>query len=137
LSFNLDQNAMKIPLQVIQWIPRVLCVIAILFISLFAFDSFSSDRTFLQNLPGFLIHLIPSLVLTLLLILAWKRELIGGIVFTIVGLVATPFIYNINFHHNQSVGISLSIIFAVTLPFILIGILFIVSHYIRKKQKSS
>jgi hypothetical protein len=120
--------------KIFHWLPRILCILAILFISMFALDSFSPERTFWQNLGAFLIHLIPSCVLIALLLIAWKWELIGGIIFTIIGLGMSPFIYSHNFHMNHSVGKSLGVILIITVPFIIVGILFIVSHFMKKKQ---
>ncbi len=120
-------------IKIVYWAPRILCILAILFISMFALDSFSSERTFLQSLPGFFIHLIPSFVLTLFLVIAWKWELVGGIIFSLLGIAATPLVFNNNFRNNQSVGTSLVIILTVTAPFIIIGILFIVSHFLKSR----
>ncbi len=125
---------MKTSEKIVYWVPRILCILAILFISMFALDSFSRERTIWQNIGGLLIHLIPSFILIALLIVAWKRELIGGIIFTIIGLGISPFIYSHNFRMNQSVGQSLGVLLIVTVPFIIVGILFIVSHYMKKKR---
>ncbi len=119
-----------------QRVDCIICELAILLISMFALDSFSPERTFWQNLGAFLMHLIPSFVLIALLIIAWKWELIGGIIFTIIGLGMSPFIYSHNFQMNHSVGKSLVILLIVTVPFIIVGILFIVSHFMKKKQNS-
>ena len=48
------------------------------------------------------------------LALAWKWELIGGIVFSVIGLVMTPIVYSHNFAMNQNVGMSLIIIASIT-----------------------
>jgi hypothetical protein len=120
--------------KIFHWLPRILCILAILLISMFALDSFSSERTFWQNLGALLVHLIPSFVLIALLIIACKWELIGGIVFATIGLAMSPFIYNHNFHMNHSVGKSLGVILIITVPFIIVGIFFIVSHFMKKKQ---
>jgi hypothetical protein len=71
-----------------------------------------------------------------MLIIAWKWELVGGIIFTIIGLGMSPFIYSHNFRMNQSVGKSLGTILIITMPFIIVGILFIVSYFMKKKQNS-
>jgi hypothetical protein len=109
---------------------------AISLVSLFAFDSFSAECTFWQNLTAFLMHLVPSFILIVLLIVAWKWELIGGIIFVIIGLGMSPFIYSHNFHMNHSVGKSLGVLLIITVPFIIVGILFIVSHFMKKKQNN-
>ena len=124
---------MKNSVSIITWLPRILCVLAILFISMFAADSFDPGLTIGQQLLGFLIHLIPSFVLIALLILAWKQELVGGIIFIIIGLAFSPFIYTHNLAMNHSVWMSLGIILMITFPFILVGILFIVSHFMKMK----
>ncbi|MDX9930188.1 MAG: hypothetical protein RBS37_10095 [Bacteroidales bacterium] len=125
---------MKKSLSIIHWTPRILCILAILFISMFAFDAFSEGRSFWENLAGFLIHLIPSFVLIALLIVAWKWELVGGIIFGLIGLGFGPWVFIKNFRMNHSVGTSLAIVAAIALPFMLVGILFVISHYMKKKR---
>jgi len=118
----------------LHWIPRVLCILAILFVSMFALDSFAPGLTIWQQLGAFAMHLIPSFILLILLIVAWKWELAGGIIFIILGLAFSPFIFTHNYAMNHSVWISISIILMITFPFIVIGILFIVSHFMKKKE---
>jgi hypothetical protein len=121
-------------LKILYWLPRVIGILAILFISIFALDAFNPEKTFWNQIGDFIMHLIPSLILTLILFIAWRREFIGGILFTLIGIGFTPFIYNHNYAMNQSVGMSLLIVFMITVPFILIGVLFLVSHYLNKKS---
>ncbi|MEY2925381.1 MAG: hypothetical protein RLZZ337_1931 [Bacteroidota bacterium] len=128
---------MKTSVKVLHWTPRIICILAILFISLFALDSFSPDLTIWQQIGAFLLHLIPSFVLIFVLIVAWKWEFIGGIIFTLIGLGFSPVIFLHNYKMNQSVWISLSIILFITMPFIIVGILFIMSHNRKKKNVSS
>lgn len=128
---------MKTSVKILHWSPRIICILAILFISLFALDSFSPDLTIWQQIGAFLIHLIPSFLLLVLLIVAWKREFIGGIIFTLIGLGFSPFIFVHNYKMNQSVWMSLTIVLVITVPFIIAGILFIVSHSKKKKNLSS
>ena len=114
------------------WLPRIICILAILFISMFAADAFEPGLTIWQQLGAFFMHLIPSFILLVFLILAWYKELLGGIIFIIIGLVFTPFIFNHNYKMNESVWMSLGIIMSITFPFILVGILFLVSHKMKK-----
>jgi len=120
---------MKTNIKVLHWMPRIICILAILFISLFALDSFEPDLTIWQQIGAFLIHLIPSFILLLLLIVAWKWEYIGGIIFMIIGLGLSPFVFIWNYKMNHSVWMSLGIIMSITFPFVIVGILFIVSHF--------
>lgn len=127
---------MKKIIQVFHWIPRIICILAILFISLFASDSFAPSLTLKEQLIGFLIHLIPSFILLILLVITWKWELVGGIIFASIGTVMSPFVFMMNYNRNHSIGMSLGIIALITVPFILTGILFIISHYLKKKHLS-
>lgn len=123
---------MKITNRILYWAPRIICILAILFISMFAADAFGPGLTIMEQLGGFIIHLIPSFVLLALLIVAWKREFIGGVIFTAIGIGLSPFIYNHNYNMNHSVGMSLGILLVVTFPIIVVGILFILNHFIKE-----
>ncbi len=128
---------MKVSIKVIHWLPRIICILAILFVSMFALDAFNPEKTTWQQIGDFLMHLIPSFVLIIFLIFAWKREMIGGIIFTLIGLGFSPFIFIHNYNMNQSVWLSLMIILIITMPFVIVGILFIMSHRMKKKNLSS
>jgi hypothetical protein len=69
--------------KILYWTPRVLSILYICFISIFALDAFDEP----QWLLALLIHLIPSYILIAFTIISWKKELLGGILFIIVGLV--------------------------------------------------
>ena len=127
---------MKTSHKVIYWLPRIICILAILFVSMFALDSFAPGLTIWQQLAAFFIHLIPSFVLLAILIVSWKWEMIGGIIFLVIGLGMSPFIFNHNYKMNHSVGISLGIILAITFPFVVVGVLFIVNHILKRKNTS-
>lgn len=120
--------------KILYWLPRILCIIAILFISLFALDAFAPGLTIWQQIGDFLIHLIPSFILLILLIIAWKWELIGGIIFTVIGLGLSPIVFIHNYNMNHSVWMSLGIISTITIPFAVVGILFIIDHYRKRKR---
>lgn len=125
---------MKTSLKIIHWTPRILCILAILFVSMFALDAFGEGKTIGQQILDFIIHLIPSFILTGLLIVSWKWELIGGVIFTIIGIAMSPIIYNHNFAMNQSVGASLLVLLMITFPFVVVGVLFVLGHYMKKKS---
>ena len=124
---------MKTSLKILHWTPRIFCILAILFVSLFALDAFEPGQTIWRQIGAFLIHLIPSFILTAMLVVAWKWELVGGIIFIAIGIGFTPFIYINNYQMNQSVWMSIGIIATITLPFILVGVLFILNHFMRRK----
>lgn len=136
LTDNFKTIMMKPRIQVLHWAPRILCIVAILFISLFALDSFSPELSIWQQISGFAIHLIPTYVLIITLYIAWKRELIGGIIFIAIGLILSPFVFSMNYDRNQSIMMSLGIILSITIPFVIVGGLFLLSHFIKRKYKA-
>lgn len=98
------------------WLPRVLAIVFITFISMFALDVFGEPQWFL----ALLIHLIPSYVLIFLTFVAWKNELIGGGLFVGIGvfmLVSSDFEPLI-----------------ISLPMIVIGLLFLIYHFTEKSK---
>lgn len=128
---------MKANINLIHWLPRITCILAILFISVFALDAFNPEKTIWQQIGDFLMHLVPSFVLIIFLIFAWKREFIGGILFILIGLGFSPFVFIHNYRMNHSIWLSLGIIAMITIPFVLVGILFMMSHKIKKKNLTS
>ena len=125
---------MKKSVKVYHWLPRIICILAILFISMFALDAFDPEKTIWQQLMAFIIHLIPSFILLAFLIIACKWEYIGGLIFIIIGLGLSTFVFMHNYKMNQSIGMSLGIIMAITIPFAIVGVLFMVSHFQKKKN---
>jgi hypothetical protein len=123
---------------ILLWTPRVLAIIAILFVMMFSFDVFGGNEPIHKQLIGFLVHNIPAFVLMVVLAIAWKREFVGGILFILLGLSLSPFVFMINYKMNNSISMSLGIILLITFPFVVVGILFILNHYMtqRRMQKN-
>ena len=121
---------------IIHWTPRILGIIAILFVSMFSLDAFEPGLPLSRQLLNFTIHLIPSYVLLALLVIGWKKPFVGGILFAIAGIVLSPFVYVLNYNRTHSIWISLTIILMITVPFIVVGILFMISHSQNKKKNS-
>jgi hypothetical protein len=67
--------------QILFWTPRVAGILFILFLSLFALDIFELQLGFWGTILGLFMHLIPSILLTIALILAWKWEWVGAVLF--------------------------------------------------------
>jgi len=120
---------MKKSNQLIHWAPRILGILMILFISMFALDAFAPNLTIWQQLGGFLIHLIPNYILIAALIFAWKREQAGGWVFIIIGTGFSIAVFLLNLNRNHfSVAQSMINTLIVAIPFIVVGILFLMSY---------
>lgn len=107
--------------KVITWTPRILAILYIIFITLFAFDES------LISLPWF-VHIMPTILLTLILVLTWRKPLGAAITFLILGFGFT-LIFKTYENWLQFLLISL--------PLILMGILFLLEKlFFRKKQDS-
>lgn len=128
---------MKLSLQILHWAPRIICILAILFVSMFAGDAIEEGRTLWQNAGALFMHLIPTMILLSVLVVAWRYELIGGIVLTVLGLAFIGIVFAMNFDRLHSAGKSLGIAAIICLPFVIAGILFIVSYFINKKGEIS
>ncbi len=127
---------MKTVIKVLVWSARVFSILAILFVSMFALDSFRPGISLEQQILHFLVHLIPSYILTAILVFAWKWELWGGVVFVSLGLALAPviFIHNYRMTHHWEHG--LFVVLLINGPFILVGAMFILCHFLKKKAES-
>ncbi|HWQ21689.1 MAG TPA: hypothetical protein VN478_03060 [Clostridia bacterium] len=106
------------------WIPRALMILFILFLTMFSFDVFEMEGTFLAKLGGFFMHSIPSLVLVAVLLVAWRNPLVGGIL--ILGSAAALML---RWHLWRGMTFV-----TIILPIIVVGVLFIVSHVLDRKS---
>lgn len=116
----MNMNAMK---KVLFWLPRLLTIAFILFVSLFALDSFSDDKAFWQQIADFGMHLLPSILLTVVLVIAWKWEWFGTLVYFLLALI---YIY-LTWGKGQ-----LSWILFISGPLVLISILFLINWVVKK-----
>lgn len=107
------------------WSPRVICILYVsCFLTLFALDEWSGQPRFWDKFQAVLIHLSPAVLIVAVLILAWKWEWIGAIVFSALGIA---YMILVPGHPDWVLEISG--------PLFLIGILFFVSWLFRKDIK--
>ena len=102
------------------WSPRVLGIAIILFLGLFALDVIEPGRSLRDIIVGLFMHLIPNFILLVILMVAWKKEDIGGLLFMLAGIYMwlyfeNPFLVNL-------------MLFG---PIFLIGLLFLSDAYVR------
>ena len=69
------------------WAPRILGILFTLFVAAFALDVFDSPAIFSQTLFVFIGHLIPALILVILLLIAWRWDWVGTILFIGYGVL--------------------------------------------------
>jgi len=111
--------------KILFWLPRILMIVFILFISMFAFDSFDGDESLIRKIGGFLIHLIPTFILIALLVVSWKWEWIGGIAFFALGIFYIVWAWG---------RFQLSVYFMIAGPLFVISILFFLNWVKAKKN---
>jgi hypothetical protein len=81
--------------------PRIAGILMILFAALFALDVFISGGNFWRQLIGFLVHAILSIFLGILMFFAWRKPMIGFILFGLGAIGLLPFVI---MGGNSSVG---------------------------------
>ena len=88
--------------KLIYWIPRWIGILYILFLSIFTLDAFTAGAGFWNNLLAFLIHMLPSIFVLVVLILAWRWPLPGGISFFGAGNIILIILQTLSLHQYCS-----------------------------------
>lgn len=118
--------------------PRILAIFFILFLSIFSLDAFQGDRSLLQNIWVFCIHMIPSRILIIILLISWKKELVGAVFFTGIGLlyVLTDVYKKITIEVPQWATTEYNFLLRATiaLPIIITWILFFFNRRFKKRN---
>ena len=122
--------------KVLYWFPRILSIIFILFLSLFSLDIFDSCNGFFDCALGLFMHNIPSIILLIILIISWKHEIVGGIVFILAGALYMGMIL-VRMLANPFEWYMLSYSMIIAGPAFLIGVLWILNWKNRKKLKKN
>ena len=113
------------------WTPRILAIISILFISMFALDVFSEGYGFWVTIWALIMHLVPTFILVIVLIIAWRWEHVGGIIYILLGAF-----YIIMTANKASLDQAWLAYLMISGPLFLIGILFLLNKYLNSKKKS-
>jgi len=78
----------------VQWSPRTLAILCALGLAVFSLDVFTERVGFLRALGAFLLHSAPSLLLLLVVAVAWRREWVGAAVFIGLAVLYTVLAFN-------------------------------------------
>jgi hypothetical protein len=68
------------------WAPRILTILFALFLSVFALDVFTDTKGLLETLAALVMHLMPTFLVGVLLVLAWRWELVGVVAFAALAI---------------------------------------------------
>lgn len=113
------------PGKILYWIPRILGLLFAFFIGLFALDVLNENYSFGKTIVAFLVHLIPTYIVLLFTIIAWRKEGIGSMLFTIIGLA-----YVINFKDQPFLTYAI-----ISGPLFLIAILFLLNNFLHGREE--
>lgn len=112
----------------VSWILRIsLFFVAIIYL-LFSFDVFSIDGGFWQKIDGFAIHNIYTLVMFLILYIAWEAENLAG--FLLIGMSVSMV-----FFFGGPTGIKGGSWLMISLPAAM-GLFFLVNYYLIRQKKA-
>ncbi|MCX6296533.1 MAG: hypothetical protein NTX97_10795, partial [Bacteroidetes bacterium] len=79
---NYNQNV-----KILRWVARIMAMSFAAFISIFALDVFSGTNSFWESIFAFFLHLIPTFLIILVIIISWHKEWIAGFAFLLFGLL--------------------------------------------------
>jgi len=114
----------------IYWTPRILSILFILFLMLFSLDVFEPGLSAREIAIGLFMHNIPALILLVVLVVSWKHEIVGGVVFILAGIA---FIASKLVGSRLEGGMAWWSFLLISSPAFLIGILFII-NWLKKRN---
>lgn len=118
----------------IYWTPRILGIFFILFLAMFSLDIFEGNYGFWGTILGLFMHNIPAIILLIVLIISWKRELVGAIVFTLAGLLYITSLIILGLQSEQFEWYMISWSLIIAGPAFFVGILFFINWHLKRKN---
>jgi len=109
------------------WTPRVLGIAFAAFISIFAMDVFTAHYSLPQLLVALGMHLIPTALVVVALIVAWRWEWVGAALFFGLGVAYIVTMWG---------RFPLNVYFAIAGPAFLMGLLFLLGWIYRKELRA-
>jgi cell division protein FtsW (lipid II flippase) len=106
--------------KVFHWIPRIIGILMTLFIGMFALDAFDPRLSVMQQIMDFLVHLIPAYIALATVLIGWKWDLAGCLIYLVLALIYTFWA----FHHPLW-------ILCISVPLLVLSVLFFISWYLK------
>ncbi len=107
--------------KILYWAPRVLSLLFVAFLCLFSLDGFTEYKGW-ETILALLIHLSVPIIVLLATIWAWKKDLVGVVMF--FGF-AIYYVYTVGLNRHWSWYV------AISGPAVVIGVLFLI-NWIKK-----
>lgn len=115
-----SRTIMTITTKVFHWIPRIIGILMTLFIGMFALDAFDPRLSVMQQIMDFLVHLIPGYIALATVLIGWKWDLAGCLIYLVLALIYTFWA----FHHPLW-------ILCISVPLLVLSVLFFISWYLK------
>jgi hypothetical protein len=112
--------------RLLYWAPRILTILFAAFISIFALDVFGEGYGLWKTIVALAMHLIPTGVILLTLLIAWRWEWAGGLIF--IGM-ASWYSLRVFHHHPGWIPVIAS-------PGFLVGLLFLLNWVLRQEFRA-
>lgn len=109
--------------QTLFWAPRALSIAYSVFLAFFALDLFPEKRALWPTLLALVIHLVPALIVACILLLAWRREWLGALLYGAAGLWYSATVLRL----QRSPSTKLSWILTIAGPAFVLALLFLIN----------
>ncbi len=112
----------------IGWVARIFALLFTIFIALFATEAFNRHQAWQLILLAFFMQLIPAFLVLVATLVAWYKPNIGGWLFVFAGFAYTIWAWQ---------RFPMITFCFISVPLMVIGILFILQSYLQNHFKSS
>ncbi len=113
--------------RVLFWTPRVLCILFAAFLSVFALDVFSEGYGLWKTIGALLLHLIPTYIMVIVLVIAWRWEWVGAVLFSALGVFYVVWFWG---------RFPTPVYFIIAGPLFLMGVLFLFNWIYRTQLRT-
>jgi hypothetical protein len=72
--------------RLLYWSPRIVTILFVLFMGAFALDAFNEFHVFWKCILAFLIGLLPAGIVAAILVVAWRWEWVGAVMFALAAV---------------------------------------------------
>ena len=117
--------------KIVYWTPRVFAILFTLFIMMFSLDVFDGTSSLTDQLIGFFMHNLPAYGIILIIVFAWKKDIIGMIGFALIAIGLFMLVNGTNTPDGSMVNPA---VFFISGPALLISLLYGLSWILHKKH---
>lgn len=120
----------------IYWTPRLLSILLICILVMFSYDVIEKGMTGGEIAFNLIINNIPAILLIILLVISWRKEIIGAVSYFGAGLFYIGFVIFKVTNRGLSVYIGAIWSLLIAIPAFIIAILFLI-NWVKRKNKQT